>query len=77
MRKKVRIQYETADGIKMYDRQPIEVVRTRVIERKCLKILRIDGEERQIDHINMMVTKRRYLLWTQLPNGTFVFKEDL
>ena len=76
MNKTIRIQYQTADGIKMYARADRNVLRSREIYRTAIGILRIDGEERPTDHISAIATKRRYRLWTQLKNGTFVFLEE-
>jgi hypothetical protein len=75
MKDTIRIQFETADGIKQYARMPRSVLKERIIWRRCLKIIRIDGEERPMDQ-TIQCSKRGYRLWTQLPNGTFVFHED-
>lgn len=72
----IRIQYQTADGIKMYARVSRAVLRYGLIYRACMKILRIDGKERDMDHTEI-TPKRKYVLWTQLKNGTYVFREDL
>lgn len=71
----VRIQYLTADGIKQYSRMPKSVLRQREIQRIKLKIAVLDGIERPIDK-TVVCEKRKYVLWTQLKNGTFVFRED-
>lgn len=70
--KSFRIQYQTADGIKMFARLPRL---NREIYRMTMRILRLNGSDRTEDQI-ALCEKRKYVLWTQLPNGTFVYRED-
>lgn len=67
-----RVQFETADGIRQYGR--MEKL-DREVWRPCMNILRLDGKERPMD-ITSPTQKRKYVLWTQKRNGTFVYRED-
>ena len=68
-----RVQFETADGIRQYER--VESLEPEVW-RVCMKILRFNGKDRPMDVLEP-TQKRKYVLWTQKKNGTFIYHEDL
>ena len=72
----IKVQLETADGVKMYVKVPEDVLRTREILRHCMMILRIDGKDRLCAQSGV-TPMRNYVLWTRLKNGIYVFREDL
>jgi hypothetical protein len=71
----LKVRLETADEVSMKVTIPFKEPPEEYF-RVCWRILVLNGKHRKTDPLEPGF-RRKYVLWTQDKDGTYVYKEDL